>query len=159
MQLDFGIDGAALATALAMTTFTVITLRYFSRTNSSGMHFTRFYFGVEKLISVCYNGISEIADAVSGNIVELLMNLRLMKLFGEVGVATFSVYSYVNEVFLSILFALSTATVTGLINSVSHFSVGGSQCLHKNIRIQNNNQFCNRLSGKRRLSIFNARTK
>ncbi len=112
VQLDFGIDGAALATALAMTTFTVITLRYFSRPNSSGMHFTRFNFDVEKLISVCYNGISEMADAVSGNIVELLMNLRLMKLFGEVGVAAFGVYSYVNEVFLSIFFALSTATVT-----------------------------------------------
>lgn len=30
-----------------------------------------------------------------------------MKLFGEVGVTVFGVYSYVNEVFLSIFFALS----------------------------------------------------
>ena len=112
VQLGFGIDGAALATALAMTTFTIITLRYFSRPNLSGMHFTRFNFNIEKLISICYNGISEMTDAISVNIVELLMNLQLMKLFGEVGVAAFGVYSYVNEVFLSILFALSTAAVT-----------------------------------------------
>lgn len=112
VQMNFGIDGAALATALAMTTFTIITLRYFLRPNSSGMHFTRFNFDLEKVIFVCYNGISEMADAISVNIVELFMNLRLMKLFGEVGVAAFGVFSYVNEVFLSIFFALSTATVT-----------------------------------------------
>ena len=85
---------------------------YFLRPNSSGMHFMRFNFDVEKVIFVCYNGISEMADAISVNIVELFMNLRLMKLFGEVGVAAFGVFSYVNEVFLSIFFALSTATVT-----------------------------------------------
>ena len=112
VQMGFGIIGAALATSLAMTTFTIITLKYFSRPNSSGMHFTRFTFDIEKIIGVCYNGISEMADAVSGNIIELLMNLQLMKLIGEVGVAAFGVFSYVNEVFLSIFFALSTATVT-----------------------------------------------
>lgn len=112
VQMGFGIDGAALATSLAMLTSTIITLKYFSRPNSSGMHFTRFDFDVEKVIGVCYNGISEMADAVSGNIIELLMNLQLMKLIGEVGVAAFGVFSYVNEVFLSIFFALSTTTVT-----------------------------------------------
>ena len=112
VQMNFGIDGAALATSLAMLTSTIITLKYFSRPNSSGMHFTRFNFDVEKIIGVCYNGISEMADAVSGNIIELLMNLQLMKLIGEVGVAAFGVFSYVNEVFLSIFFALSTTTVT-----------------------------------------------
>lgn len=95
-----------------MLTSAIITLKYFSRLNSSGMHFTRFNFDFGKLIFICYNEISKMVDTVSENIVELLMNLQFMKLIGAVGFADFGVFSYVNEIFLLIFFTLSTTTVT-----------------------------------------------
>ena len=112
VQFGFGIEGAAAATVLGMLTFTVITLAYFMRPNSSGMHFVKFRFKPKEFLKICYNGSSEMVDAVSVNIVELVLNLRLMQLIGEVGVAAYGVYAYVNEIFLAVFFAISTTTVT-----------------------------------------------
>lgn len=112
VQLGFGIDGAATATVLGSLTFTLITLFYFSRPNSSGMHFVKFKFRPKEFLKICYNGSSEMVDAVSINIVELVLNLQLMKLIGEIAVAAFGVYAYVNEIFLSIFFAISATSIT-----------------------------------------------
>ena len=112
VQFGFGIEGAAAATVLGTLTFTVITLGYFTRRNSSGMYFVKFRFKAKEFFKICYNGSSEMVDAVSINIVELILNLRLMQLIGEIGVAAFGVYSYVNEIFLAVFFAISTTTVT-----------------------------------------------
>lgn len=110
--LDYEIEGAAAATGMATVVNTVVTLWYFSRPNDSGLHFVSFSFDLYRLMKICYNGISEMVDAVSVNIVELLYNLQLMLLIGEFGVAAIGVYSYVNEIFLSVFIALSTTTVT-----------------------------------------------
>lgn len=110
--LDYEIEGAATATGLATVVSTIFTLLYFSRPNESGLHFVSFPFDIVRLLKICYNGISEMVDAVSVNIVELLYNLQLMLLIGEFGVAAIGVHSYVSEVFLSVFFALNTTTVT-----------------------------------------------
>lgn len=112
VQMNFGIEGAALATSLGMFSFMAITLKYFSQKNSSGLHFVKFSFDIKKILKICYNGSSEMMDAVSVNIIELLLNLQLMRLIGEIGVAAFGVYTYVNEFFLSIFFAFSTTAIT-----------------------------------------------
>ncbi len=112
VQFGFGIEGAAAATVLGSLTFTLITLSYFMRPNESGMYFVKFRFSPKKFLGICYNGSSEMIDAVSINIVELVLNLRLMQLIGEIAVAAFGVYAYVNEIFLSVFFAISTTTVT-----------------------------------------------
>ena len=112
VMLGYEIEGAATATGLATVVSTVITLWYFSRPNESGLHFVAFHFDIYRLLRICYNGISEMVDAVSANIVELLYNLQLMLLIGELGVAAIGVHSYVGEVFLSVFFALNTTTIT-----------------------------------------------
>ena len=112
VQFGFEIEGAAMATVLGMSTFTIITLGYFTRPNSSGLHFVKFNFKPKELLKICYNGSSEMVDAVSVNIVELVFNLRLMQLIGEIGVVAFGVYSYVNEIFLSFFFAISATSIT-----------------------------------------------
>ncbi len=112
VMLDYEIEGAATATGLATVVSTVITLWYFSRPNTSGLHFVSFPFDIRRLFRICYNGISEMVDAVSVNIVELLYNLQLMLLIGEFGVAAIGIHSYVSEVFLSFFFAINTTTVT-----------------------------------------------
>ena len=134
--LGWGVEGAALATGLgnqvgalwetvsamsrptALTAwlgalaFTAATLWYFRKANASGLHFVKFSADFRQLGKICYNGLSEMVDAVSVNIVEVLFNLQLMLLIGEVGVVAIGVYSYVSEIFLSVFFALSTTTVT-----------------------------------------------
>lgn len=112
VELGWGVEGAALATGLGALAFTAATLWYFRKTNASGLHFVKFSADFRQLGKICYNGLSEMVDAVSANIVELLFNLQLMLLIGEVGVVAIGVYSYVNEIFLSVFFALSTTTVT-----------------------------------------------
>lgn len=111
-RLGFGIEGAAIATVAGSLIFSVVTIFYFARKNSSELYFVKFRFEPKKILKICYNGISEMADAVSVNIVGLLLNLKIMQLIGEIGVAAIGVYSYVNEIFLSIFFALSTTTMT-----------------------------------------------
>ena len=110
--LEYEIEGAATATGLATVVNTVITLWYFSRPNASGLHFVHFRFDLYRLAKICYNGISEMVDAVSVNILELVYNLQLMLLLGQLGVAAIGVHSYVGEVFLSVFFAINTTTVT-----------------------------------------------
>ena len=112
VALAYEIEGAATATGLATVVNTIITLWYFSRPNASGLHFVRFRFDLYRLMKICYNGISEMVDAVSVNILELVYNLQLMLLLGHLGVAAIGVHSYVSEVFLSVFFALNTTTVT-----------------------------------------------
>lgn len=110
--LGWGVEGAALATGLGALAFTAATLWYFRKANASGLHFVKFSADFRQLGKICYNGLSEMVDAVSVNIVEVLFNLQLMLLIGEVGVVAIGVYSYVSEIFLSVFFALSTTTVT-----------------------------------------------
>ena len=112
VQLGWGVIGAALGTALGITVFTLITLAYFMRPNDSGIYFVRYHFEPKTFFGICYNGSSEMVDAVSANIVELVFNLRLIQLIGEIAVAAYGVYAYVNEFFLSVFFALGTTTVT-----------------------------------------------
>ena len=109
--LGWGVEGAAL-TGLGALAFTAATLWYFRKANASGLHFVKFSADFRQLGKICYNGLSEMVDAVSVNIVEVLFNLQLMLLIGEVGVVAIGVYSYVSEIFLSVFFALSTTTVT-----------------------------------------------
>ena len=111
VKLGYEVEGAA-AIGLAMFIFTVISLFYFTQLNDSGLHFVKFRFDFPSFIKICYNASSEMTDAVSANIVELLFNLRIMFLIGETVVVAFGVYSYVNEIFLSVFFALSTTAVT-----------------------------------------------
>ena len=112
VELGWGVEGAALATGMGALAFTAATLWYFRKANASGLHFVKFSADFRQLGKICYNGLSEMVDAVSVNIVEVLFNLQLMLLIGEVGVVAIGVYSYVSEIFLSVFFALSTTTVT-----------------------------------------------
>ena len=112
VELGWEVEGAALATGIGALAFSAATLWYFRRPNDSGLHFVKFRMDIRQLGKICYNGMSEMVDAVSVNIVELVFNLQLMLLIGEIGVVAIGVYSYVNEIFLSVFFALSTATVT-----------------------------------------------
>lgn len=111
--MNMGVLGAALATSLAALIAAVITVVYFSRPNRSSLRFTRFALGdIRELVHICANGASEMLNAISGNIVQLLANAQLLRYIGEVGVAAMGVYNYVVEFFMAVLFGISTTAVT-----------------------------------------------
>lgn len=80
VELGWGVEGAALATGLGALAFTAATLWYFRKANASGLHFVKFSADFRQLGKICYNGLSEMVDAVSVNIVEVMFNLQLMLL-------------------------------------------------------------------------------
>ncbi|MCR5650211.1 MAG: hypothetical protein K6F86_03420 [Lachnospiraceae bacterium] len=112
--LNMGVRGAALATCLAAFVSASITILYFQRRNNrSSLRFVRFTLkDFRELFYICTNGASGMVDAVAGNVSNMMMNIRLLKYVGQLGVAAMGVYNYVEEFFTSVLFGICTTTIT-----------------------------------------------
>ena len=113
--LQWGIAGAALATALSQTVGGLIPMIYFARPNSSLLRLGKTSFDGGALLRACTNGSSELMSNISMSVVSMLYNLQLMKVAGEDGVAAYGVLMYVNFIFISIYigYAIGTAPVIG----------------------------------------------
>ena len=113
--LPWGLEGAALATALGQVVGGVLPLVYFFSKNNSLLQLTRCRFDGKALLRCCVNGSSELMSNISMNLVGMLYNLQLMKYIGEDGVAAYGVLMYVSFVFISIFigYAIGTAPIFG----------------------------------------------
>jgi putative MATE family efflux protein len=113
--LQWGIAGAALATALSQTVGGLIPMIYFARPNSSLLRLGKTSFDGGALLRACTNGSSELMSNISMSMVGMLYNMQLMKFAGEDGVAAYGVLMYVNFVFISIYigYSIGTAPVIG----------------------------------------------
>ena len=113
--LDWGLPGAAAATAISQFVGAVIPLFYFARKNPSLLQFRKFSFDGKALLRTVTNGSSELMSNLSMNIVAMLYNLQLIRYAGEDGVAAYGVIMYVNLVFMAafIGFAIGTAPLIG----------------------------------------------
>ena len=93
--MKLGVRGAALATSLAAVLAAAITIVYFSLPNRSSLRFARFSLrDVREIVQICANGASEMVSGITGNVVELLTNLQLLRYIGDMGVAAFNVFEY-----------------------------------------------------------------
>ncbi len=110
---DFGLAGAASATAISQFIGGIYPLIYFSKKNSSLLKLTKAKFNLWVLYRTCYNGMSELLSNISMSLVSMLYNAQLMKYVGENGVAAYGVLMYVNLIFLSIFigYCIGTAPV------------------------------------------------
>lgn len=113
--LQWGIAGAALATALSQTVGGLIPMIYFARPNSSLLRLGKTSFDGGALLRACTNGSSELMSNISMSMVGMLYNMQLMKFAGEDGVAAYGVLMYVNFIFISIYigYSIGTAPVIG----------------------------------------------
>lgn len=113
--LDWGLAGAAFATAIAQTIGAVIPIVYFARPNKSLLQFCKFRFHGKALLRACTNGSSELMSNLSMSMVGMLYNLQLLHYAGEDGVAAYGVIMYVNLFFLSIFigFVIGAAPLIG----------------------------------------------
>ena len=113
--LDWGIVGAALATAMSQVAGGLFPLIYFSRKNSALLRLTGCSFDGKALLKTCTNGSSELLSNLSMSLVNMLYNVQLMKYAGENGVAAYGVLMYVNMIFIGtfIGYSIGTAPVFG----------------------------------------------
>ncbi len=126
---QWGIVGAAVATALSQIVGGLIPLIYFLCPNSSILRLGKTEFDGSALWKTCTNGSSELMSNISMSLVGILYNTQLMRYAGEDGVAAYGVLMYVNLFFLSIFigYAIGTAPIISF-----HYGAGNHQEL-KNI--------------------------
>ena len=111
----WGIQGAALATALSQAVGGMIPLIYFACPNNSLLRLTKTRFNGAVLWQTCTNGSSELMTNLSMAVVNTLYNLQLLKLAGENGVAAYGIIMYANFIFIAIFvgYAIGSAPIIG----------------------------------------------
>ncbi len=112
---EWGLVGAAAATAISQFVGGVVPLVYFARPNTALLRIVRPRFDARALLKTCANGSSELMSNISMSIVGMLYNVQLLRFAGEEGVAAYGVLMYVNLVFLAafIGYSVGTAPVVG----------------------------------------------
>lgn len=112
---NWGLAGAAIATAISQCVGGIIPLIYFALPNKSVLRLCRTHFDCKALAQTCTNGSSELMSNLSGSLVGMLFNLQLMKFAGEDGVSAYGVIMYVNFIFLGVFlgYSLGSAPVIG----------------------------------------------
>ena len=113
--LGWGVEGAALATAISQAVGALIPIIYFSLPNSSLLRLGAPYFDGKALLKTCTNGSSELMSNAAMSLVGMLYNIQLMRYAGEAGVAAYGVMMYVGMIFVAIFigYAIGTAPVIG----------------------------------------------
>ena len=109
--LDWGIEGAALATVISEVFGGLVPCIYFARKNSSLLRFGKLHFDLHSTIKAATNGLSEFVSTISMSVVGILYNIQLLKYAGENGVAAYGVIMYVNFMFIAIYIGFSVGTV------------------------------------------------
>lgn len=112
---EFGIVGAACATAISQCIGGIIPIIYFSRKNKSLLKLSGTRFEGMALLKACTNGSSELLSNIAFSFVGILYNIQLLKYAGENGVAAYGVLMYVGMIFSAIFigYSIGTAPVVG----------------------------------------------
>lgn len=107
---DWGLAGAAIATAMSQCVGGIVPLLYFCRENDSLLCLTKTKFYRTVLWHSCSNGVSELLSNISMSIVSMLYNFQLMRVAGENGIAAYGVIMYVQFIFIAIFIGYSIGT-------------------------------------------------
>lgn len=105
---NWGLVGAAAATAISQVVGGLIPILYFARPNSSLLRLGRAGFDGRALLRASANGSSELMSNISMSIVGMLYNTQLIRYAGEDGVAAYGVLMYVCMVFIAIFIGYAT---------------------------------------------------
>ncbi len=107
---QWGLIGAAAATAFSQAVGGIVPLFYFCRPHAGLLYFTKTKFNGKVLIWACVNGSSELMTNISMSVVSMLYNVQLIKYAGEDGVAAYGVLMYINMIFLAAFIGYSIGT-------------------------------------------------
>ena len=109
---QWGMEGAAAATAFSQFVGGVIPLVYFGRRNKSLLRLVRLrsQLDTRALVRTCTNGSSELMSNLSMSLVSMLYNVQLMKYAGEDGIAAYGVLMYVSLIFQAMFIGYSVGS-------------------------------------------------
>ena len=99
---NWGLAGAAVATAISQLVGGAFPLAYFIFAKKSPLHLVKAGLDIKALLKACANGSSEMMTNISMSLVTILYNFQLMKFAGENGIAAYGVIMYVNFIFISV---------------------------------------------------------
>ena len=105
--IPWGLEGAAVATAISQTVGGLLPIIYFMRKNDSLLKLTSTRFYGKVMLKTCTNGSSELMSNISASIVTILFNYQLMKYAGDNGVAAYGVIMYVSFILAAIFIGYS----------------------------------------------------
>ena len=100
--LQWGVAGAAWATALGQVAGGMAPLAYFARKNSSLLQITRTRLNLPVLFKTFTNGSSDMVSVLSASVITALYNYQLLSIAGEDGVAAYGAIMYITFIFMSI---------------------------------------------------------
>lgn len=113
---DWGLAGAAIATAISYAVGGVLPVFYFmNKKNKSLLTLTKTKIDMHDIGFACANGSSELVSNVSSSIISMLFNMQLLKVSGENGIAAYGVIMYTSFIFAAIFigYSLGIAPLTG----------------------------------------------
>ena len=99
---EWGLDGAAFATAISQFVGGAVPVLYFAINKTSVLRFCRTHAYWKTLLSACFNGSSELLSNISASVVTILYNYQLLRFAGENGVAAYGAIMYVAFIFVAI---------------------------------------------------------
>lgn len=108
--LDWGVSGAALATAIGQSVGGVVSLVFFGRRNSSLLRLVPAKIDWKVLYGTCLNGSSELLLNISASVVNIMYNFQLMRLSGSDGIAAYGAVMYANYYFSALIFGYSVGS-------------------------------------------------
>ncbi len=122
--LEWGLVGAALATAISQAVGGIVPLVYFLSPNKSLLRLTGFSFDGRALLKTCTNGASELMTNLSMSLVNMLYNFQLMEYAGENGIAAYGVIMYIGFIFVAVFigYSIGAAPIVGY-----HFGAGNRE--------------------------------
>jgi len=95
IRLDYGMKGAALASGISVCIAFTLGLLYFA-SGRSGFRYCSTSFDKEDLVSMIFNGASELIGQISISITTFLFNLVIIRNLGINGVAAFTIVGYIS---------------------------------------------------------------
>ncbi len=100
--LNLGIAGAGLATGMGSLVTAAIGFFYFLFMRKGTLYFEKPIFDFKLILESAFNGSSEMVSNLSVAVTTILLNLTLMQISGEQGVAAISVILYIQMIQVAI---------------------------------------------------------
>lgn len=107
LVFDWGLFGAALATALSQSIGGFIPLVFFFAPNKTNLRLGKACFNRRDLVKTLTNGSSELVSNIAMSVVSILYNYQLIKMAGDTGVAAYGALMYVSYIFITFFMGYS----------------------------------------------------
>ena len=121
---NWGLAGAAAASALTQMVGGVFPLIYFRRKNNSLLKLVKPVWDTKSVVKACTNGSSEFMAEAAVSLVGILYNIQLLKYAGEDGVVIYGQLMYVSLIFSAMFVGYSNGIGPVFIGPVFSYHYG-----------------------------------